>query len=230
MEIITDNEVVPKTKPLKEIKKIGRFTFGISLIIFGIGLLIQMIIKIDMLRYVLIFWPVILIILGCEILYYCSKKHISIRYDVFGIFLMFVVLFFGTLISAANFGINKVLYDTNIKEAIIEDVANSNYVYSFDGKINLNNASGKVIPVTIIEDINTKSTDVRVNLKYNKSKINNIVSIASDKYSYANIYDISHLDAKISFINNPEWLENIEIKVITNNRANVVTNGLFEIK
>ena len=63
-----------KEKP----KKIGIKTLGIVLIIFGILFLIQVMFNIDILRYIVLAWPTLLIILGIEILVESKKSEIKI--------------------------------------------------------------------------------------------------------------------------------------------------------
>ena len=52
----------------KKKRLIGRTTFGISLILLGITIALQTILPIDLLRYVLMAWPLIIISIGIEIL------------------------------------------------------------------------------------------------------------------------------------------------------------------
>lgn len=88
-------------------KKIGRTTFGLALIIFGITIIVQMVLRKDVFQYVMQLWPLVLVSLGIEVLYYNTKKHVEVKYDVLGIFLMFIVLFMGSCMYFVNFTFQK---------------------------------------------------------------------------------------------------------------------------
>lgn len=76
-------------------RRVGTFTLGICLFTFGVLFLLHIFIKnID---YMLIFhlWPVILIMLGLEILFYTIKgpeKHY--HYDIAAMFIIILLSFF----------------------------------------------------------------------------------------------------------------------------------------
>ena len=76
-------------------RRVGTVTLGICLVVFGVLFLLHLFLtSID---YLLIFhlWPVILILLGGEILYYAVKapeKHY--RYDFAAVFIIFLLVFF----------------------------------------------------------------------------------------------------------------------------------------
>ncbi|MEG2956499.1 MAG: hypothetical protein RR922_06630, partial [Clostridia bacterium] len=65
-----NKEITEKTNEVKrEVvveKRIGTMTFGVTLIIFGIILLIQMCIKVDIIKYIMMLWPAIFIAIGVE--------------------------------------------------------------------------------------------------------------------------------------------------------------------
>lgn len=78
-----------------EQKRVGTFTLGICLLVFGVLFLIHLFIP--SLQYLLIFhlWPVILIMLGAEILFYSIKapdKHY--RYDFAAILIILLLVGF----------------------------------------------------------------------------------------------------------------------------------------
>lgn len=108
-------------------KRIGTYTFGVMLIIVGISVMIMTFTKFDFFRYLLMVWPVILIGLGIEILYLNSKANIKVKIDFISIILMGIVLFFTAIFSFGNYWVNKVLYDEDIKEKILNEYFDSNY-------------------------------------------------------------------------------------------------------
>lgn len=104
----------------KRIKKIGTFTFGFCLIVIGIATFLSMFIGIEVLRYTLYAWPIVLILIGIEILYYNSREDITLKYDILGTFLLgtvFVISIFGSIASQAlnEFIQNKDFYIEQFK-------------------------------------------------------------------------------------------------------------------
>ena len=89
----------------KKVRKIGRLTFGITLILVGLSVVIQTFLPIEIFRYILMLWPLVFISIGIEVIYFSKREEI--KYDGVGIFLIFVVLFFGTIFGAVNYGVNK---------------------------------------------------------------------------------------------------------------------------
>jgi hypothetical protein len=76
-------------------RRVGTFTLGIGLLLFGILFIIRTFSPIISYGIILKLWPVILIILGCEILanYYKTKED-NLRYDKASIFLILLLSFF----------------------------------------------------------------------------------------------------------------------------------------
>lgn len=108
-------------------KRIGTYTFGVMLIIVGISVLVMTFTKFDFFRYLLMVWPIVLIGLGIEILYLNSKSNIRIKIDFVSIILMGIVLFSTAIFSFGNYWVNKVLYDEDIKEKILNEYFDKNY-------------------------------------------------------------------------------------------------------
>lgn len=111
----------------KNERRVGTYTFGVMLIIIGISVLIMTFTKFDFFRYLLMIWPIVLIGLGCEILYLNSKSNIRVKIDFISIILMVTVLFFTAIFSFANYCINKVLYDEDIKGKVFNQYFDKSY-------------------------------------------------------------------------------------------------------
>ena len=111
----------------KKEKRVGTYTFGVMLIIIGISVLIMTFTKFDFFKYLLMLWPIVLIGLGIEILYLNSKSNVKVKIDLISIILMGIVLFFTAIFSLGNYFVNKVLYDEDIKEKILNEYFDSNY-------------------------------------------------------------------------------------------------------
>ena len=151
----------------KKRKIIGRTTFGIALILFGISLVIQTLFTLDILKYVLMLWPLIIISLGIEIIYYSNKNDIEVKYDFWGIILTGIVVFFGIIFSLFNYGVNKILYNDDVIQYL--QTPNEDYIdYSFDSKLKITNMDDSTINIKIIED--EQCTETKVVMKYSVRK------------------------------------------------------------
>lgn len=211
--------------------RIGRFTFGITMILFGISILIQMIFKLEVFRYILMFWPLIFIILGIETIYLTSKKNVNIRYDVAGIIFTGIILFIGTIMSFCSLVINKVVYDDTVKSAVLETVSGENLNYYFTEKIQINNLTDKNIKVRIIENKSYENIKVMINAKYNKEKFDNVIAAISGRYSLSNIASLDSYEKSILCINSyPEYIDEIVITIITNAKEKVNVTGNVTIQ
>lgn len=79
-------------------KRVGSISMALVLIAFGVVLLISQFSTLSAVELSVKLWPGILILLGLEILY-CSyrrqkdKEDLIIKYDVFSIFIVTVILF-----------------------------------------------------------------------------------------------------------------------------------------
>ncbi len=220
----------------KKVRKIGRLTFGITLILVGLSVVIQTFLPIEIFRYILMLWPLVFISIGIEVIYFSKKEEI--KYDGVGIFLVFVVLFFGTIFGAINYGVNKVLYNDNMKNYIAEELNDSVVNYTFSPKIKINNYSDKKIDVEIIEQEDIQNTKVIAKATYIGSDKLNMLSYIREEYNLHSIidytlfedYEYTKKESKenqdiIEISNIPSFIENLKIKVITNNKDNVKLEG-----
>ena len=220
----------------KKVRKIGRLTFGITLILVGLSVVIQTFLPIEIFRYILMLWPLVFISIGIEVIYFSKREEI--KYDGVGIFLIFVVLFFGTIFGAVNYGVNKVLYNDNMKDYIAEELNDSVLNYTFSPKIKINNYSDKKIDVEIIEQEDIQNTKVIAKATYIGSDKLNMLSYIREEYNLHSIidytlfedYEYTKKESKenqdiIEISNIPSFIENLKIKVITNNKDNVKLEG-----
>lgn len=78
-----------------KIKRVGTITLAISLIALGVLIFMSQINDTYTLDLALKLWPLVLIVLGLEILWFrfMSKDDVAIKYDIFSIFLVFTILF-----------------------------------------------------------------------------------------------------------------------------------------
>lgn len=75
-------------------KRVGTVSMALVLIFFGIILLMSQFMVVSAVELFIRFWPVILIILGSEVLYYVYRntEEVKIKYDVFSIFIVIFIL------------------------------------------------------------------------------------------------------------------------------------------
>lgn len=215
----------------KKKKLIGRTTFGIALILFGISLILQTLFTADILKYILMFWPLIIISIGVEIIYYSNKKDVETNYDILGIIVTSVIIFFGVLFSFVNYGVNKILYSEEFNE-YIQRPAQEYIDYTFDSDLKLINLSNKNIKLKIVED--ATYNDVRVIINYTKvpESNNNLIALFNRNdyymYQFTDIYDTDTELAKLEFIPFPDQITDVEIVITTNSKDRILTTGIFD--
>lgn len=215
----------------KKKKLIGRTTFGFALILFGISLVIQTLFTLDILRYILMLWPLIIISIGAEIIYYSNKENIETKYDILGIIITGIIVFFGVLFSFVSYGVNKILYSEEFNEYLQEP--KHEYIdYFFDSDLKLINLSNKNIKLKIVED--ATYNDVRVIINYTKvpESNNNLIALFNRNdyymYQFTDIYDTDTELAKLEFIPFPDQITDVEIVITTNSKDRILTTGIFD--
>ncbi len=213
----------------KKRKIIGRTTFGIALILFGISLVIQTLFTLDILKYILMLWPLIIISLGIEIIYYSNKNDIEVKYDFWGIILTGIVVFFGIIFSLFNYGVNKILYNDDVIQYL--QTPNEDYIdYSFDSKLKITNMDDSTINIKIIED--EQCTETKVVMKYTliPKTTDNVLALFENADSLYNYIDIDNLDSDIAtleILDIPSTFEDTEIVIHTSSKDNILLTGNF---
>ncbi len=77
--------------------RVGTLSLGILLIVMGIVMLAAQFNQVAILDRLLVWWPILLVLMGVEILWhvYSSKEEYpKVRYDVFSMFIIFVIVIF----------------------------------------------------------------------------------------------------------------------------------------
>lgn len=204
-------------------KRVGSFTFGISLILFGICIIIQTFTKIDVLKYLLMLWPIIFIILGIEVLYFASKKNVKIKYDILSIIMVLFILLFAGIFSFVNYGVNKILYDQNFKSYILSDVSNSQFTYFFESnKLSIVNSSSNKVKYNIIQDSDLHDEiKVSINVDYNQKYIENAFGLFFNRNWIERNIDKDYDNGKITISNVPEYIDSININVYAKDTSKV---------
>ena len=107
-------------------KRVGTISMAIVLIGFGVLLFISQINGLSAVELAMKLWPSILILLGGEILWFSYKnkgedENIKIRYDVFSVFIVMIILF-------VNIGIYGVL-ELGLMDSLKDEIASEVFSY-----------------------------------------------------------------------------------------------------
>ena len=151
-------------------KRVGTISMAIVLIALGVLIFMSQISKVSTLNIALKLWPLILILLGLEILYYrfVYKDEAIIKYDILSIFIVFIILITnlglfaltetGLLTKVSTYAltenyhfdmpINEYTIGSNIKKIIIDESTDMISIRGTDknsitgsGKVNINATS-----------------------------------------------------------------------------------------
>ena len=109
-------------------RRVGTISMAIVLIGFGLLMLIFQVSRISAVEIAIRLWPGILILLGGEILWFSLKAKnenddIIIKYDIFSIFIVMVILF----VNIAMYGLMETGIMDYIKYRISEEIHIENH-------------------------------------------------------------------------------------------------------
>lgn len=86
------------------VRRVGSFTSGILLIVFGGLFLLRFFVPVITYTFILHLWPLILIFLGVEVLLSNWRSdNVVIKYDAAAIVLVFVLIFFSVGMGITEF-------------------------------------------------------------------------------------------------------------------------------
>ncbi|MHC6181403.1 LiaI-LiaF-like domain-containing protein [Clostridium sp. JNZ X4-2] len=89
-------------------RRVGTFTSGIMLIVFGTMFLIHIVFKNIDYNFIISLWPVILISLGIEIIAaYAINKDEKIKYDIGAIAIVMMLCIFAMIMGAIQLAITN---------------------------------------------------------------------------------------------------------------------------
>jgi hypothetical protein len=209
----------------KVTRRIGSFTFGIMMILMGINIFLQTITSADFFRFTLSLWPIVFVSLGIETLYFTNKKNVEIKYDILGVFTIFIVLFLGIIFSTVNYGINKVLYNKEVKEDIISYLVDTDYNMNFSDRVSINNISQGNVVVKFVENKSADDVLVKVNFEYNDSYKGSVLQVLRQRDIMHTALNFDYEDQKITVENMPAFVKNIEIVVTANDISKLNYDG-----
>lgn len=76
-------------------RRVGTFTLGITLVAFGVLFLVHMFVPAVSYYFIYSCWPVIIMLLGVEILYYAVRyKNESFKYDFAAVIIIIMLVIF----------------------------------------------------------------------------------------------------------------------------------------
>lgn len=125
----------------------GSITLGVALVSLGVSMLISKISGLFTLLDVARWWPILLIILGCEILaslFISGEKPLKVKFDRGSIFLTALILLFTMSLSTVSFAVGLVPggFDT-LKSAVLNEQAVIYREYTFHSDtLTINNKVG----------------------------------------------------------------------------------------
>lgn len=193
-------------------KRVGTITMAVVLIALGVLIFMSQINKSSTLNIALKLWPAILILLGIEILYYrfIHKEETIIRYDIFSIFMVFIILMTNLgLFAMAEAGVlseiqvmasteyynaelvlREIPLESDVKRIVIDDLCNNISIRAID-----ENIIGGLGKVGFRSNKNEGIANGEISLNYKKS--GDTIYITSIEYKdfddskSANLHDIS---------------------------------------
>lgn len=145
--------------------KIGRITCGILLILAGIAIFANIINPSLSLEIVIAFWPLILISLGLETLYYNFKKNVETKFDFWCMLILISVTGFCLIFYTANIYINKILTN-DIKTAFIENRKVNTYVWELENEEVIIENLSNIADIEIIETKYIEQPKIVMEVKY----------------------------------------------------------------
>ncbi len=219
-----------------KIKRVGNISMGIVLITFGITLFMSQFKGFSVLNAVSKIWPVILILLGLEILWcrYVSKDdNTAIKYDLFSIFIVIVILCVNIGIYAIEeSGLMSRLQRTFISECYNMDAALNEYAIDEGiNKIIINDTDNLVVRASegnIISGV--------VNLSVyaaNKKEADDLISSEHIQYKKSGstlyVYPVNNISNNYSYSSpmNVEMFipQNIDVEIMNCNNLDLIYAG-----
>lgn len=150
----------------KKERRVGTFTFGCMLIVVGISVVLMTFTGTEVLKYVLTLWPVAIIFLGAEILFFSFTRKEHFKIDFASIILMCVTLLLTAIFSVGNYAVNKLLYDEDVKTMVVNDFVADTRNYYLNGDVTVKTDGDERISVRFVES-HYAEQECRVEMKVN---------------------------------------------------------------
>ena len=146
------------------------------------------------------------------------KDKENVKYDIWGGFFTVIIVGTVSIFSMFNYSINKILYDEDIKSAIIEYAEHTEATYSFNDKVTFNNIldNDKIkFKMNEIPTSNETSVNIKVNSKENKK-------LKFKDISVKDFINVNTKESQITLLDSFKDFESIEITIVTSNKENIV--------
>lgn len=215
-----DKEDVKKSR-----KIIGKYSFGIALIFFGLSIFFGTILKFDILRYVLMLWPLIFVALGIEVIHFSKKDDNIISYSYSSIFMIFVLVIVASIFSIFNYGVNKVLYNEDVKSYIVSEIEENQIKLSYNPskKLHVLNNSGKKINVKYINSKQSETRDTAIlTANYNSNFSENVFGMYFQKNLLDKKVDYSSNTQTLSINDMSKYIDSLDLVVYTTDQNSVI--------
>ena len=92
--------------PVRPARRVGTFTFGVTLVAFGLWMLLSLLLPELDLLWVLKLSPLVLVLLGAEVLL-AARKNSAIKYDWVGMLLCTVIVLTALSLFAAAWWVTR---------------------------------------------------------------------------------------------------------------------------
>lgn len=106
----------------KKVKQVGNLTFGILLIVLGVIFLISMFTEPTWLMHAIDLWPIFLITLGAETLFYSEIKGYTLKWNFWNVIFIGIILIASLFIGICGSMIRFASQDENIQNKAKEIV------------------------------------------------------------------------------------------------------------
>lgn len=201
--------------------RIGKITFGIVMILTGIVIFLQTLTSLDVVKYVLMLWPLVLVILGIETLIYRNKENV--KYDLLGAIFTLIIIGMVTVFSVINYGVNKLLYDTKVQDVIFNNIHESEVTYSTKDKLNLTNfKDNNKINVVVNTIPSVSETTVKIRINNDLGSIEE--KISSTRLDVTDYIFFDEKKSEMTLLKGFDDFKNIEIVIITSDSNNITIN------
>jgi hypothetical protein len=201
--------------------RIGKITFGIVMILIGVVIFLQTLTNLEVVRYVLMLWPLVLVILGIETLIYRNRENI--KYDLAGAIFTLIIVGMVTVFSIINYGVNKVLYDSKVQDVILNNIHESETTYSTKDKLNLTNfKDNNKINVVINTIPSVSETTVKIRINNDLGTIEE--KISSTKTDITDYIFFDEEKSEMTLLKGFDNFKNIDVLIITSNPNNIAIN------
>lgn len=121
--------------------RVGTLTMGILLVALGVVMIVARVNGISAIEHIINWWPVILVMLGLEILVFSllpNQDQTRIKFDGFSIFMVIMIV----IISVGTYGVTSLIRNISNFDIFHDAVQHSKYQTTFNKSISVN-AKGK---------------------------------------------------------------------------------------